>query len=42
MNGKKHGNGIEYNIKNKIKYEGEYLNNKKNGKRKEYIFKYNS
>ena len=37
MNGKKwNGKGKEYNNKNKLIFEGEYLNGEKNGKIKEY------
>ena len=36
LNGKRHGNGIEYNIKGKKIYEGNYINGERSGKGKEY------
>ena len=33
----KNGKGKEYNINDKLLFEGEYLNNKRNGKGKEYF-----
>ena len=38
LNGKKNGNGIEYDCKGNKLFEGEYLNGEKNGKGKEYYY----
>ena len=37
MDGIKHGKGVGYDKENNLKYEGEFINGKKNGKGKEYI-----
>ena len=36
LNGRKNGNGKEYNVKGNLQFKGEYLNGKKNGKGIEY------
>ena len=36
LNGKRHGNGIEYNLKGKKIYDGNYNNGERSGKGKEY------
>ena len=36
MNGKRNNLGKEYNYSQKLEYEGEYFNNEKNGKGREY------
>ena len=41
MNGKQNGKGVEYERFDNIKYEGEFLNGKKNGKIKEYSYNCN-
>ena len=38
LNGKRNGNGKEYDSEDKLIFEGEYLNGKRHGKGKEYDF----
>ena len=38
LNGKRNGEGKEYDYEGRLKFEGEYLNGERNGKGKEYNF----